>query len=145
MNINVRVEHLSLVSRVQQVFDNDRASSIGLYEFKRGDDVEYSVNVDNVFYYGVHDSEPITEDNIGLLEETAALLAAYSGDGTYFDVGKLFAATIRKMRPQGLVYIILDPRIRHLFDEVGPVRPIAADNPFDQHGNYLYTGESNNG
>lgn len=88
--------------------------------------VTFLVNCNDCFYWGSADAEEITSDNLAILEaaiaDCKALSAAhYAGD--------LFAARVRKMRPQGACYNHYPKELWPLFDECGPQREIGFGNP----------------
>lgn len=113
-------EGSNLISRIQNIFDNNGESSRKLLVLNNGAK-NYAVDVTNVFWWG-NDCEIITEENISVLEQAAKDIAAISGNGTYIGVGVLFAARVRAERPMDSFYDYLDPRTHHLFDAAGPVR-----------------------
>lgn len=86
------------------------------------EDLEFSVNCNDLFYWGCSDEEEIVEDD---LEEFERALEDADYLGPY-----LFAARKRGMRVQGAFYNVLIPdNLKYLFDECGPEREINMGNP----------------
>lgn len=90
-------------------------------------------NCNDLFEWACADAEEITPDNINVLEQAWAdvkpLRDAWYTDTTktipYVSGGhavELFAARVRKMRPQGPCYSSFPPEIAKLFDAAGPDR-----------------------
>lgn len=92
--------------------------------------VTFFVNCNDTFWWGTGDVEPITPDNIAVLEQAAKDCADVDEvlDGY---AGELFCARVRKMRPQGAAYP-KDARLWPLFDACGPERIVALLNPKPQ-------------
>lgn len=82
------------------------------------------VNCNDVFYWGCADAEAITQENIGVFEQS------YKDSETHGEV--LFCCRVRKMRPQGAYYKYIDADEKHLFDDCGPPREKDMGNPHDQ-------------
>ncbi|MFF3511567.1 hypothetical protein [Streptomyces sp. NPDC002573] len=91
---------------------------------------EFAANVSDVFAWGGADAEDITAETLPVLEQAFTDLAAIRS--TEF-VADLYAARLRKMRPQGAAY----PGNTHpswrevsmLFDACGPERELGLGNP----------------
>jgi len=83
----------------------------------------------DVFWWGTADCEEITEENIGVLEQACADLAATGVPAAAAcHSAELFAARVRGMRPQGAAYPT-DPALWPLFDACGPERETGLGNP----------------
>lgn len=93
----------------------------------------------DTFWWGCADAEEITDENIGLfiktVDECQALKSAghlhygekYCWSTSYCD--ELFAARVRKMRPQGASYELYPSCLWPLFNECGPERQCENGNP----------------
>lgn len=103
------------------------------YLFWRCDDAgrfKIFINCSDFFYWGTADAEPITDDNIGLLEETFREVQELKGNKwDADDAPLLFCARVREMRPQGAYYKHLDEDLHHLFNAVAPERDRDIFNP----------------
>ncbi|MBT0771748.1 hypothetical protein KIH74_22600 [Kineosporia sp. J2-2] len=82
----------------------------------------------DVFAWGCADAEEITEANLRLLAQARADLVA-SGDKYADHLGDLYAARVRKLRPQGACYPYYPESIWKLFDACGPEREVGMGNP----------------
>ena len=78
-------------------------------------------NCNDLFHWACADCEPITDDNIQVLEAASSELNAISDKFRSFSVS-LFCCRIRNMRPQAPYYKYIDADVRHLFDACGPAR-----------------------
>ncbi|UKK84716.1 hypothetical protein L7H23_01030 [Sphingopyxis sp. BSN-002] len=76
----------------------------------------------DLFLWGCADLEPLTPDNIALLDEAAGELTAI--DDCYGPewAPRLFCCRTRKMRPQGAYYKYIPDQFRDKFDACGPER-----------------------
>lgn len=91
------------------------------------EDLQFDVNVNDVFFWGCSDGEYIeTDEDIDALEQACRDCdAAWKGHGHYGSM--LYAARRRGLRPQGAAY---PPReLWDLFDEAGPERETGLRNP----------------
>lgn len=101
----------------------------------------FSANIPDLFWWGGGDDEPITPDDLPLLERTHADLAAL--DCADMWLAELYAARRRKMRPQGASYHNpgVGTWLRHpemaeqyvalnaFYDQCGPEREVGFGNP----------------
>lgn len=85
-------------------------------------------NCNDLFYWGCADMEEITPETLPILEQAIADCdAAYEvGYGSIY-AGTLYAARMRKMRPQTPCYAGFAPWLRPLLDACGPDRPETGD------------------
>lgn len=74
--------------------------------------ITFFINCSDSFSWGTADGERVTEENVGILEQSIE-------DA---DDPLLFCARIRKMRPQRSMYKYIGENKRHFFDECGPER-----------------------
>lgn len=89
--------------------------------------LKFFVNVNDVFAWGTADLQEVTAENIDALEQAIIDCEKLSDVGEVYG-GWLFAARIRKVRPQGASY----PEERELwplFDACGPEREVGFGNP----------------
>lgn len=96
------------------------------------DPISLSVNCNDLFWWGSGDSEDITPENIQVLEDSIKdckkIKHSMVGHGI-----ELFAARVRKMRPQGCCYPDRFPENKKLWpllDACGPKRKIDSGNPY---------------
>lgn len=84
--------------------------------------VTFLVNCNDCFYWATADCEEITSENLPLFEQT--LKDAREAEKTFGSIyaGELFAARVRKMRPQYASYAEYPPEMWPLFDACGPER-----------------------
>lgn len=91
------------------------------------------VDCSDCFFWGSADAEPLTPETLPILrqalEECEAMDKEHTDWYCYIFVGDLFAARIRKMRPQGASYEIYPPGLWPLFDACGPERETGLGNP----------------
>lgn len=81
-----------------------------------GTSIKFFVNCSDVFWWATADLEEVTAENIGILKQ------AYEDAGDIYG-GDLFAARVRKLRPQQPYWSrIQDERIQAFFLAVGPER-----------------------
>ena len=106
--------------------------------------VTFMINCNDIFYWGCADLEPITPENIGILEQSGK---DYKEIGKSIDpkssmyeleIPALFCARVRKMRPQGACYPE-DKAYWPLLDACGPKRETGLGNPHEP-GVYKTTG-----
>lgn len=86
---------------------------------------EIALDCSDTFGWGVADAQEITGETLPILEATLK-------DWKYglFPLGDLYAARVRKMRPQGACYKVrYDPSTWRMFDECGPERELGPGNP----------------
>jgi hypothetical protein len=91
-------------------------------------DVHFVIDCSDLFFWACADAEPLTPDNIALLEQTIEDCRAAHKDYGICYAGSLFCARARKMRPQGACY----PEERELwplFDACGAERETGLGNP----------------
>lgn len=119
------------VTRVMEIFSLSHADNYGDL-FWRVDDGELKLyaNVSDVFAWGGSDVEEITRETLPELEQAYADLKAVGAEEF---TAELYAARLRKMRPQG-AYYPTDAheswrRIYALFDACGPERALGPGNP----------------
>lgn len=84
-------------------------------------ELEFFIHCPDFFHWGSADVEPITEDDLALLERSA------KDDDV--DGPLLFCARKRGMRPQGACYENLTRELWHLYDACGPERELGLTNP----------------
>lgn len=126
---------LAFAGRVFALFDkHDRHESL----FFRTGNVygggEYAkpaaffVICNDAFWWGTGDLEEITPENIDVLEQAFADCHAAENVVGTINAAELFAARVRKMRPQGAAYPS-EPELWPLFDACGPERETDMGNP----------------
>lgn len=94
----------------------------------------FAVICNDVFAWAVADAEAITPDNVAVLEQAIADIRAISDAvPDLFHAGSLFAARVRKQRPQGAAYPP-NRALWPLFDACGPEREIDHGNPYPRGG-----------
>ena len=94
-------------------------------------ELRFYANCNDFFYWGCADGEPISKDDLDLLESSINDSKDYNGV-------LLYCARKRKMRPQGAYYKHLE-KDKVLFDACGDEREIDIANPQNQSGEYKYT------
>lgn len=129
----------SLTLRVLRVFAFDWTEQVWWRTDPEYAPVTFLVKCNDLFAWACADCEPITAENIDVLEQVAAEL---SDDDKEF-MGELFAARSRKMRPQGACYKNWPEHIREMFNACGPDRSIDFGNPYTQDQKYEYRKEPN--
>lgn len=117
-------DELAYTRRVLDVFAKAHIHSELLWHVERHR-VVFSADVSDVFAWGGADAEEITPSNLPVLEQAYADLKAVCAEEHAAD---LFAARVRRMRPQGAAYPTALPAQR-LFDACGPQRPPGLGNP----------------
>jgi hypothetical protein len=118
-------EHSRFVRRVMEIFAWADAQST-MWWNERG---QLFANVSDVFWWGTSDMEEITPATLPVLEQTFRDLKYL--DETY-DLAVLYAARIRKMRPQGAAYEYHSVEVQALLNECGPRRERSLTNPKEQ-------------
>jgi hypothetical protein len=125
---------MDFVYRVLNSFDGDfdHADRGDLLWRCAGGAVTFSVNCGDLFWWGTADCEPITPENVGVLEQAirdACVVDRYAGPT---QAGSLFCARVRGMRPQGACYKSIPEAFWPLFDACGPAREADLGNPSKQ-------------
>lgn len=87
---------------------------------------QWAVNCNDLFVWATADQEPITEKNIEIFEKSVREIPNTTGF-------ELFAARVRKMRPQNACYRNIPSRYWKLFDECGPEREVGLGNPYTEY------------
>lgn len=99
--------------------------------------VTFLVSCNDFFWWGCADAQPITPDNVAVLEQAYADCRAIDHE----QVGPLlFVARARGLRPQGCCYP-KDPALWPFFDACGPKRDVDFGNPHKHPadgGEYAY-------
>jgi hypothetical protein len=115
----------------------DRADVHGeLFWRVRDDELILYLMVNDVFAWGFADLEEITMENLPVLEQALVDLEAIDSIAAGC-IAELFAARVRKMRPQGAWYQMIakgwDPEkysaVEALFNAAGPERELSMINP----------------
>jgi len=89
----------------------------------------FTVDCSDVFNWATADCEDITEENFPVLEQAVKDINSTGSIHTHL-ASQLFCARVRKQRPQGAFYSIIDKKVWHLFDECGEVREVGFLNPY---------------
>lgn len=106
--------------------------------------IRFDVNANDLFWWATADGEAITPENLPALKQAVQDVREAQGVGVEPKVGaagelwydwwhagslgaQLFAARMRKMRPQRPCYKSFPPAVQPLFDACGPLR-----NPKDE-------------
>jgi hypothetical protein len=106
----------------------DLRDQLEWYFSQNPDQIHFSVNCNDMFSWGTGDTEPITPDNLPLLEKAFDDAEAVNkGFGSLHGIS-LFVCRQRKMRPQGAAYP-KEPMMWHLIDACGPQRETGIGNP----------------
>lgn len=127
---------LEFILRVMQIFSLSHADAYGdlFWRVDKNDlgmdELKLYANVSDVFFWGASDVEQITPDRLSALEGAYADLKAVQAEEF---TAELYAARMRRMRPQGAAY----PGSSHeswrkvaaLYDACGPERGIDVGNP----------------
>lgn len=104
--------------------------------------VTFMVNCNDEFYWGTADAEPITSDNLAVLEQSYKDVTATGFKFAEVYGAMLFCARVRKERPQHAAYPRFDKRAQtennisawralvDLFDAAGPPREVNSGNPY---------------
>lgn len=115
------------INRVLEATAGDCSGHV-YWELENGE-IRFWVLCNDTFFWGTGDGEDITPENVHLLEEASKELAAFGEQVRDFCLTTLFAAKVRKMRPQGALYKYLDEETWPLFDACGPERDVGLGNP----------------
>lgn len=115
-----------IVAVLKIMADADDHRSLSWDVDKEGD-VSFHIDCSDVFYWGCGDAEEVTPDNVEILRQSYADIYAIAPLENHY-TASLFAARIRKLRPQGAAYPEI-PRLWPLFDACGPERRIDMVNP----------------
>lgn len=124
-NAEFAIEVMRLIAK-HEWFDGE----IWWHSFPAGESPsQVFVACSDLFLWGCADLEPLTPDNIALLDETADELTAI--DDCYGPewAPRLFCCRTRKMRPQGAYYKYIPNQFRDKFDACGPERQPTFGNP----------------
>lgn len=118
-------DHIIRALKLFAKHDGD-SEDIYWHESETGE-LQMLVICNDVFWWGTADLEAITADNVALLEQCFADVAAIQCPDKPWMVDQhraltLFCARIRKMRPQGRLYDYIDKELHPLFDAAGPER-----------------------
>lgn len=122
-----------------------------------GKAASFHINCNDTFYWGCADAEPVTWENLPLLEQTYLDLKALDSqpienlrkgaEGSFSDgltlpadfwLSLVFCARSRGMRPQGAVYPKGATAICEMLNAAGPDRDIDFCNPKNQQHEYKY-------
>ena len=131
------IDNFELFLRVAKVFNG--FDGPGPDQLWWRTDEEYAplsvfADCNDVFVWACADNEEITAENIDILEQSLKDLQAVANAGHNSTceiwAGVLFACRIRKMRPQGAFYKLIDKEAWSLFDSCGPERETGFGNPF---------------
>lgn len=132
-------ELLAFIMRVLSVFDRMDSRDDLLWRTPASagpgqnfEPIKFAAMCSDVFWWGTADSEDITPENIGLLEQALADVIPLVDFYERHRAVILFAARVRGMRPQGAMYKYIDQKLWHLFDAAGPVREAGMANPYDR-------------
>lgn len=89
------------------------------------DQIEMSVNCNDLFFWGCSDCEELTINDLPDLQK-----AVDDSKNAGSDCGELlWVARKRQMRPQGAYYAHVSPNLGKLFDACGEFRPAEIGNP----------------
>lgn len=126
-----RARSLPFATRVMEIFSLSHADAYGdLFWRVDGGELKLYANISDVFFWGGTDVEEIIPARLPVLERAYADLKAVEAEEF---TAELYAARLRKMRPQGAYY----PTDAHgswrhvyaLFDACGPERAVDVGNP----------------
>jgi hypothetical protein len=117
-------DELSFVRQVMFLFDSADIHS-EMYWHVGDDGIRLLALVSDVFMWGCADAEDITPERLPVLQQAYDDLAVVDG---LPHLAELYAARIRRMRPQGAAYSD-SPGVRFLFDKCGPERETGLGNP----------------
>lgn len=139
-------QNMAYVLEVLTLLDTEEDHE-GVFWRVEGGVVRFLVNCNDQFYWGCADCEEITPDNLPVLRQCYADLAATGIPAAKAYALLLFCARVRGLRLQGCCY----PKAEHgldglwpLFDACGPKRDIDLANPYTHPvdgGKYAYTDE----
>jgi hypothetical protein len=121
-------EQMAFLRRLFELAHSDKGFDLSdLIVIPEGDQVSVLMNCSDLFYWACVDTEPVTPDNISELERSVSdceRAVKFGGCSS----PSLFAARMRKMRPQGAAYPE-EPELWPLFDDCGPERDVGVGNP----------------
>ena len=83
--------------------------------------IRFYINCGDLFYWATADAEDLTPDNITIMEQAIEDCKKLVLWGTIY-ADSLFAARVRKMRPQKPAYPKNHPELWPLYDACGPER-----------------------
>lgn len=127
-------EELDLIRRVLTVFDKADAHSELYWRVGQDmpDEIKLFAACNDMFWWATADAEWINAENVAVLEQALVELQQLEDGPDLFGKAKrdlplgylstLFAARVRKMRPQRPAYRDMSPEIAALFDACGPER-----------------------
>jgi len=115
------------ILRVLKVFDFGDNSNLWWRMDGNYAPITFLANCSDCFWWATADCEPITPENIEVLE--ASYRDAKAADDTVGTIyaTELFAARVRKMRPQQPSYKHYGEKLKPLFDACGPQRDRASE------------------
>ena len=117
---------LAFVRRVLAIYDGfDGPTADGELWWRTDGEyapVSFFAICNDQFWWASADLEPITPENVHLLEQAVADCRAVDPVTGVCDATALFYCRARGMRPQGAFYGNLNKELWHLFDEAGPPR-----------------------
>lgn len=119
---------LNFIVNVLNIFSKYDTSEDLFYRVDNGI-VRFFGMCNDTFWWATADCEQITPENFEILETAFADLDKIGGLVAAGQATRLFAARIRKMRPQGAVYKYLDKELWPLFNACGPERTPSWGNP----------------
>ena len=117
---------LSLVAK------HEALANLWVWKDEKGG-IKFNINTNDFFAWACADAEPVTLEDITMLEECLTL----AGD----DGPLLFVARKNNMRPQGACYAFLSEKNWHLFDDCGPYREPGFGNPVDRNKIHEYIAQ----
>jgi hypothetical protein len=117
------------VRRVLMAFAGEACADLVWHADETG--LHFSAECSDVFFWAYADLESITPATIDLLEQTRQdLLDATGGDHrALVELADLYAARVRKMRPQGALMRHVLPSLWPLYEACGPERAVEFGNP----------------
>lgn len=116
---------LHVARTILDLFAKADAHNDLLWHVGQDDEIHFSANVNDVFWWGCADAESITGERLPALEQAYVDLKAVGAEHL---LAELYAARIRGMRPQGAAYPD-EAKVQALFDACGPERAIELGNP----------------
>jgi hypothetical protein len=124
----------SFVRQILELLAHDRCTNLIWWE--RDGKIGVGADCSDCFFWGSADAEEITPDNlklfIGTIKFCEDMEATNEGACPTVYADELFAARIRKQRPQGASYEMYPPCLWAAFDACGPVRETGLGNPHKQ-------------
>lgn len=116
-------EKLTFIRRALAAFE--KADYYEIFWNVEGEDIRFYALCNDTFWWATADAEQITPGNVDVLESVINDLRACASESDRVPevyMADLFAARVRKMRPQRPFYKKLSPSVAKLFDECGPAR-----------------------